>query len=354
MRKFYWSKVAGLTAVLALTAGACGGSSAEESADTADSDASAEVSTDRIADLRSSATLAEGAFQGLSSDNQICMLNEISKDDSLGDALIAGDESPPVQLALMRVLLGCDGKAAVELISGGDSGLDNFSEEEFTCLVDAMLADDEVLADAVSGSGMLIAQTLLDCAPEAAVADLAAELDITPEQASCLMTSDSGIVELLTSGEPSTEEEAMEFLEEIVKISAECGLEDVFGLNEFSPEIETDDDVVTVDQETLDEQYRLCAGGDMQACDDLYFNAPFDSEEEAFAKTCGNTADTEFGGNCVDLNIDYRSDCAAGDMEACDFLFFLSDVGSDDEEFGRTCGGTADGTTAGLCSDPDG
>ena len=253
----------------------------------------------------------------------------------------------------MRVFLRCDSEAAINLISGGDSGLDDFSEEEFTCLVDAMLADEEVLVDAVSGSGMLIAQTLLDCAPEAAVADLAAELDITPEQASCLMTSDSGIVELLTSGEPSTEEEAMEFLEVIVKISAECGLEDVFGLNELSPEIETDDDVVTVDQETLDEQYRLCADGDMQACDDLYFNAPFDSEEEAFAKTCGNTADTEFGGNCVNLNTDYRSDCAAGDMEACDFLFFLSDVGSDDEDFGRTCGGTADGTTAGLCSDPD-
>ena len=40
-------------------------------------------------------------------------------------------------------------------------------------------------------------------------------------------------------------------------------------------------------------------------------------------------------------------------MEACDQLFFLSDVGSDDEDFGRTCGGTADGTTAGLCSSPD-
>ena len=155
-----------------------------------------------------------------------------------------------------------------------------------------------------------------------------------------------------SSGEPSTEEEAMEFLEVIVKISTECGLEDVFGLNEPSSELETDDDVVTVDQETLDEQYRLCADGDMQACDDLYFNAPFDSEEEAFAKRCGNTAETEFGGNCANLNTDYRSDCAAGDMEACDFLFFLSDVGSDDEEFGRTCGGAADGTTAGLCSDP--
>ena len=332
---------------------ACGGSSNEDTGETSGRGDGAGVSSDRIADLRSSATLAEGAFQGLSTENQVCMLNAISEDDDLGDALIAGDESPPVQLALMRVLLGCDGEAAINLISGGDSGLGDFSEKEFTCLVDSMIANDEVLADAVSGSGALIAQVLLECAPEAAVADLADELGITSEQASCLMTSENGIVELLISGEPSSEEEAMEFLEAIVEISAECGLEDVFGLSDVSSEVETSDDVALIDQETLDEQYSLCEEGDMQACDDLYFNAPFGSEEEAFAKTCGGTSETEFGGNCANMNTDYRSDCEAGDMEACDQLFFLSDVGSDDEDFGRTCGGTADGTTAGLCSSPD-
>ncbi|MBF28593.1 MAG: hypothetical protein CL447_01955 [Acidimicrobiaceae bacterium] len=348
-----WSKLGGVVAAVSLIMSACGGSPSEDTGETSGRGDSAGVSSDRIADLRSSATLAEGAFQGLSTENQVCMLNAISEDDDLGDALIAGDESPPVQLALMRVLLGCDGEAAITLISGGDSGLDDFSEKEFTCLVDSMIANDEVLADAVSGSGALVAQVLLECAPEAAVADLADELGITSEQASCLMTSDNGIVELLISGEPSSEEEAIEFLEAIVEISTECGLEDVFGLSDISSEVESSDDVAVIDQETLDEQYSLCEEGDMQACDDLYFNAPFGSEEEAFAKTCGNTSETEFGGNCANMNTDYRSDCEAGDMEACDQLFFLSDVGSDDEDFGRTCGGTADGTTAGLCSSPD-
>ena len=275
-----WSKIGGVVAAVSLALTACGGSSNEDIAETSGRGDSAGASSDRIADLRSSATLAEGAFQGLSTENQVCMLNAISEDDDLGDALIAGDESPPVQLALMRVLLGCDSEAAINLISGGDSGLDDFSEEEFTCLVDSMIADDEVLADAVSGSGALVAQVLLECAPEAAVADLAAELGITSEQASCLMTSENGIVELLISGEPSSEEEAMEFLEAIVEISAECGLEDVFGLSDISSELEASDDVAVIDQETLDEQYSLCEEGDMQACDDLYFNAPFGSEEE--------------------------------------------------------------------------
>lgn len=348
-----------IAATVGLVLSACGGS-ASDGSDAAESndgtESSPEASSDQIADLRASATLAEGAFQGLTAENQLCMLNTISDDESLSEALIAGDESPPVQIALMRVLLECDGEAAFELISGGDGGLDQLSEEEFTCLIDSMLADDAVLADAVSGSGELIAAALLECAPQAAVADLASELGITTEQATCLVTSDNGFIDLLMSGEPSTDEEAMEFLGALAEVSAECGLEDVFGLSEMeTPNSDDADsgDYVEIDEDLLDEQYELCAGGDMVACDDLYFNAPFGSDEEAFGKSCGDTAENEFGGSCASLNMDYRSDCAAGDMEACDQLFFFSEVGSDDENFGATCGGTADGTTAGLCSDPE-
>ncbi|HBU76378.1 MAG TPA: hypothetical protein DEB38_08935, partial [Acidimicrobiaceae bacterium] len=99
-----WSKLGGVVAAVSLIMSACGGSPSEDTGETSGRGDSAGVSSDRIADLRSSATLAEGAFQGLSTENQVCMLNAISEDDDLGDALIAGDESPPVQLALMRVL----------------------------------------------------------------------------------------------------------------------------------------------------------------------------------------------------------------------------------------------------------
>ena len=353
------SKCVAIAAVAVLAMSACGsaasdGSGADDSSDGAE--ASSVSSSDRVADLRASATLSEGAFQGLTPDNQLCMLNTISEDESLSEALITGDESPPIQIALMRVLLECDGEAAFELISGGDSGLDQLSEDEFTCLIDSMLADNAVLADAVSGTGELIAGALLKCAPEVAVVDLASELGITTEQATCVLTSENGFLELLMSGEPSTDEEAMEFLGAIAEVSAECGLDDVLGLSEIPASGSSDDesgDYVEIDRELFDEQYGLCASGDMVACDDLYFNAPFGSYEEAFGKSCGETVESEFGGSCASLDIDYRSDCAAGDMEACDQLFFFSEVGSEDENFGATCGGTADGTTAGLCSDPE-
>lgn len=38
-----------------------------------------------------------------------------------------------------------------------------------------------------------------------------------------------------------------------------------------------------------------------------------------------------------------REDCGSGVMQACDDLYYDSPVGSDDEEFGRTCGGRTDG-----------
>ncbi|WP_454048817.1 DUF4190 domain-containing protein [Cellulomonas sp. Marseille-Q8402] len=40
---------------------------------------------------------------------------------------------------------------------------------------------------------------------------------------------------------------------------------------------------------------------------------------------------------------DLRADCTSGVMQACDDLYYESEVGSDDEEFGRTCGGRTEG-----------
>lgn len=42
------------------------------------------------------------------------------------------------------------------------------------------------------------------------------------------------------------------------------------------------------DDETLDRLWDDCAAGDGQACDDLYFESPVDSEYEQFGDTCGN------------------------------------------------------------------
>ena len=53
------------------------------------------------------------------------------------------------------------------------------------------------------------------------------------------------------------------------------------------------------DDAFLDSLWTACEDGDFQACDDLFFASPFDSEYEAFGDTCGNR--NEPAGACVDI-----------------------------------------------------
>ena len=43
--------------------------------------------------------------------------------------------------------------------------------------------------------------------------------------------------------------------------------------------------------------------------------------------------------------------CSDGDMDACDELFFTSEVGSPEEEFGDTCAGRQPSDTGLLCAE---
>jgi hypothetical protein len=88
--------------------------------------------------------------------------------------------------------------------------------------------------------------------------------------------------------------------------------------------------------------YSACADGDMAACDRLYFDSDVGSDAESFGSTCGDRYSPQSGdceanhGGPVPSG-DYSA-CADGDMAACDRLYFDSDVGSDAESFGSTCG----------------
>lgn len=98
-----------------------------------------------------------------------------------------------------------------------------------------------------------------------------------------------------------------------------------------------------------------CESGDMEACDDLYFDSSSGSEDEEFGNTCGGRTD----GSTLCSSIDpdrwtYGDDaeldalwdsCASGDLAACDSLWSSAPSGSEYEEFGSTCGGTTDGST---------
>jgi len=104
------------------------------------------------------------------------------------------------------------------------------------------------------------------------------------------------------------------------------------------------------DQAELRQQ---CTDGDMEACDDLYWETPLGSDDEQFGSTCGETREQTMGG-CVeaeggstDLG-ELRELCTDGDMEACDDLYWETPVGSDDEQFGSTCGETREPTYGGC------
>jgi hypothetical protein len=122
------------------------------------------------------------------------------------------------------------------------------------------------------------------------------------------------------------------------------------------------------DDPYFDGLWDACEGGDMQACDDLFMESPFDSEYETFGDTCGNRQVGGTGVYCVDsLGGDSSSQgdtggepnaygddpyldglwdaCAGGDMQACDDLFMESPFDSEYETFGDTCGGRTDGST---------
>ena len=114
------------------------------------------------------------------------------------------------------------------------------------------------------------------------------------------------------------------------------------------------------DDPRLDSLYDSCAAGDMVACDDLYWESPIDSDYEAFALSCGGTLGGFNSGTCADggepftygddadLDADWDA-CEAGDMAACDSLYIFSPFDSDYEAFGNRCGGRSDEDLFGDC-----
>ena len=103
------------------------------------------------------------------------------------------------------------------------------------------------------------------------------------------------------------------------------------------------------DDPVLDDLYDQCADGDNQACDDLFWQSPAGSEYEAFGSNCGGQVDRTYP--CNDEGGNYGDDpyldslydqCANGDDEACDDLFWTSPyafAGSEYVDFALTCGG---------------
>ena len=171
------------------------------------------------------------------------------------------------------------------------------------------------------------------------------------EQAECFITYmlENTSIEIDDLGQDDLEPESIEDFQELfqgyVEASVLCNIE----LDLFSEESSTDssDDfrLKFGDDLYLDRLYTQCADGDDQACDDLYWVSPYDSEYLDFASTCGGrdceipilSGAMSYGEDpYLDDLYDY---CADGDDWACQLLWEESPIDSEYESFALTCGG---------------
>lgn len=108
----------------------------------------------------------------------------------------------------------------------------------------------------------------------------------------------------------------------------------------------------------LDALWDSCQADDMQACDDLRYEAEYGTGYYEFATSCGEREDEYFYGKCVLRSVQAYGDdtamdalwdaCSEGDWAACDDLTTETNSDSEYYEFGRTCGETEDEYNSGC------
>jgi hypothetical protein len=108
------------------------------------------------------------------------------------------------------------------------------------------------------------------------------------------------------------------------------------------------------DDPIMDDLADSCGAGDLDDCDDLYSEAPADTDYELFGRTCGARVPLPFDGTCSSGFYDSLTDavwaCSGGDMDACDAVYVDSGEGSLYELFGSTCGVRSDEPLDGDCA----
>jgi len=238
-----------------------------------------------------------------------------------------------------------------------DAMLAGLSDGDIECLLDeagldADTLDESMMADEETTTALGLA--LIRCAPDTVAEVMAAEMGVTVEQAGCLIAEDGAFMRLVLAGDDATadmtDEEGFEVMGELFQAMADCGIDmgDMSDLGDTSL-----GDVGGLEPGQLRSE---CEAGDMDSCDSLYFSSQSGSDDEDFGATCGGTADGSTAGMCgyeapTDEELTaLADDCVAGDMEACDTLYYSSPFGSELEEIAATCGGTADGSTSGMCA----
>lgn len=243
----------------------------------------------------------------------------------------------------------------------GGSSSDNTTRDDVIALAEASFSADVGLEELPESL-----KTFVACAVDAVVE----ELDLSWSDVERAL-EESGDLNSLTSDTDEMSPAGLECLgeltfEDLVLIGGGSD-DDLFGSGASS----------YGDDPELDALWDACEAGDDVACDDLYWESPLGSEYESFAQENGGASGGLFGSDpsefrsdcasgdvfaCVDLFLaasdaddeqlaldGLRGECAGDDMFACDLLYLYSPFGSDDQEFGATCGGRTDGSTANSC-----
>ena len=228
-----------------------------------------------------------------------CIAEAVAADPDLTAQVLADDFDDEAGWAITSITTTC---APEQLASVYVDEFEGLTDDEALCLVEALADSPEILVALDQSDGAFV-EVMFGCAPSVMAAQFAAATGLGQGDAECILgtlVDTGGLAAYAAYGEAGIDENVpLEFLDAL----ARCD----------------------ISLETLVELGRAAGSSDDQAAVDEMVDA-------------------------------YRSDCADGDMLSCDLLYLSSPIGSDDEEFGATCGGRTDGSSANSCenlADPE-
>ena len=234
-----------------------------------------------------------------------CIAEAVAADPDLTAQVLADDgdgdgvDDDAAAMALVRITTTCAPEQSASVYVEEFEGM---TDDEALCLVEALADSPEILV-APDQSAAAFVEAMFGCAPSVMAAQFAAETGLGQGDAECILgtlVDTGGLAAYAAYGEAGIDENVpLEFLDAL----ARCD----------------------ISLETLVELGRAAGSSDDQAALDEMVDA-------------------------------YRSDCADGDMFSCDLLYLYSPFGSVDQEFGATCGGRTDGSSANSCeqlADPE-
>ena len=352
-----------LVAAAALAVASCGGSTSDTNSSPSAADEAIEAPTpadDAVgADASSDVAAVRAALvengdadvlESMRDEELDCIAEGVAADADLAAQVLADDvDDGDGAGAMVSITLDCASDAFVSMMTD-DPMFDGMTDDEALCVVESMVDNPELMA---AFDVAAIGEELFVCAPSWVAAELAAETGLELSDAECILgeLNDFEAFEAFGAEEADmSDEKLMAAMSDLFDAFATCGIS-----METLAELGGMDDSA-VDEPAIDElsseAYRTdCGAGDMEACDLLFWTSDLGSDDEAFASTCGGTEpDGSSAGMCA-VDVDsLAADCANADLVACDMLYAWSPDDEDLMELATTCGGTADGSAPGMCS----